>query len=71
MAVAPPHPFLSSVHLATHSAVVPLHAHVFGVCPSGSYQARAFQRPLFGHTPHPQMPSVGRQRLRPGALNEC
>lgn len=48
--------------------IVPLHADVLGVCPSGSDQARTCERTTAGYLAHPALQPLGRIGLRPCAL---
>lgn len=60
--------FYQALHLALHAAFVPVYADLFAVCRRGAAQIRARQ----GRLAHPEtagsLPSVGRQRLRSGAV---
>jgi len=54
---------LSDLHLALHAAIMPLHANMLGICPTGHPEAWTLQRPLSGHLAHSAMQSLGRLRL--------
>lgn len=63
-----PHIFLPRMHLAAHSAVLPLYAHVQPLRTRSHQEARPNTRTLAGHTSHTALPSMGRQRIRPRAV---
>ncbi len=49
MAAGVAYPLLPDMHISVVGTLVPLHAYLFRVCPSGYYEARTLQRPLLGH----------------------
>lgn len=51
--------FLSEVHHAIHSTIVPIPAYLLGICAAGLAEARLFQRYGSRCVAHPQMQSLG------------
>ena len=62
---------LPTLHLAPHAPVVPLHPHLLAICPRSAAQIRPPEGTVAHRAPPVQMPSVGRKRLRPGALSSA
>ena len=62
-----PHPFLSALHFTADTPLLPLHPNVQPVRHRGPTETRPHPRPIPCHPPHPPLPSLGRQRLRPRA----
>lgn len=61
-------PFLPGLHLAFFPRQLPFHAYLFGICGAGFAQIRSVQRDLADDKASVPLPSVGRERIRPGAL---
>lgn len=60
MAALYPNPVLSEMHLAIHSAVVPVYSYMLGIRPAGNNETRTGKRTLLGNKTAAEMPSVGR-----------
>lgn len=69
MVVAAIGALLSGLYLAVFSTQLPVHAHLFRIRPSGFAQIRAVQRALAHGEKALPLSSLGRQRLRPRAIN--
>lgn len=60
MAALYSNPVLSEMHLAIHSAVVPVYPYMLGIRPAGNNETRTAKRTLLGNKKTAEMPSVGR-----------
>ena len=68
MAVVSADIILSALHQSTNSPVMPLYSHMLRVCKTGTDKAWADKRTMARREKTAKMPSMGRQRIRPGAL---
>jgi len=55
--------YISEMYLAIYTTFVPFHTHLFGVCPPGTHQARAFQGDVSGCQADFEVQSLGRKWL--------
>ena len=68
MAVVSADIILSALHQSANSPVMPLYSHMLRVCKTGTDKAWADKRTMARSEKTVKMPSMGRQRIRPGAL---
>lgn len=68
MAVVSADIILSALHQSANSPVMPLYSHMLRVCKTGTDKAWTDKGTMARSEKAAKMPSVGRQRLRPGAL---
>lgn len=68
MAVVSADIILSALHQSANSPVMPLYSHMLGICKTGTDKAWTYKGFVACREKTAKMPSVGRQRLRPGAL---
>ena len=59
---------LPEVHISFHSAVMQVSAYMLGICEAGIAEAWTIQGNMARHKAIAQMPSMGRKRVRPGAV---
>jgi hypothetical protein len=55
--------FLPKMYLTIHATFMQVYSHVFGICPSGTYQTWSFQGDVSGYQTHLKMSSLGREWL--------
>ena len=68
MAVVSADIILSALHQPANSPVMPLYSHMLRICKTGTDKAWTDKGFVARREKTAKMPSVGRQRLRPGAL---
>ena len=68
MAVMSADIILSALHQSANSPVMPLYSHMLRVCKTGTDKAWTDKGTMARREKTAKMPSMGRQRLRPGAL---
>lgn len=68
MAVVSADIILSALHQSANSPVMPLYSHMLRVCKTGTDKAWTDKGTMARREKTAKMPSMGRQRLRPGAL---
>ena len=56
------------VHITIVAQCVPIYAHVLAICRRGPSEVRFIQRRMAGPAPHPSLPPLGRERLRPRSV---
>ena len=59
---------IPEVHISFHSAVMQVSAYMLGICEAGIAEAWTIQGNVARHKAIAQMPSMGRKRVRPGAV---
>lgn len=59
---------LSEMYQSVHTTILPFYTHLLRVCPSGTCQTWSVQGHVACGEKDTEMPSMGRQWLRPGTV---
>lgn len=70
LATGATHRVLSTIHHALHPALLPLPAHLLGICKTSPAQAWAHQGNGIGRLANIALQPMGRQWLRPSAVGK-